>query len=292
MSTNTNENLKPTLGEKIKREFTIGKLLTYVCLCIGAFVMIFPFYWMISSAFKHNYEIVSIPPTFVPESWTYLDNFKIAFDTAPFGQYFINSIIVTVACILCTTFTTILAAFAFSRLRFKGRTVIFSAIVAFMMVPFEMLAMVNFTTIVSWKLNNTLIALIIPFTTSIYYTMILKGFFDSIPDSLYYSARIDGASNWKYLWKIMVPIAKPSLSTIIMLNALTCWNSFFWPKLTITKTAVRTLPFGLYAFMSEGGTEYGPYMAAATIVVVPMIVLYLFARKYIVNGVARGGIKG
>ena len=285
-------NEKVSLLTKIKRNVTVGKVLTYIFLTIGALVMVWPFYWMISSAFKSQLEIVSFPPAFVPNSWAYLENFKSAFLKAPFATYFFNSIVVTVACVACTSFTTILAAFAFSRLNFKGRDLIFSLLLSFMMVPFEMIAMTNTTTITQLGLNNSLLGLIVPFTTSIYYTFILRNFFISIPDSLYYSARIDGASNWEYLWKIMVPIAKPSLFTIILLNALTCWNSFFWPRIIITSAEYRTLPFGLYAFMSEGGTEYGPYMAAATIVVVPMILLFLFARKYIVNGVARGGLKG
>ncbi|MBR3841006.1 MAG: carbohydrate ABC transporter permease [Erysipelotrichales bacterium] len=285
-------NEKVSLLTRIKRNVTLGKVLTYVFLAIGALVMVWPFYWMISSAFKTQLEIVSFPPAFVPNSWAYLENFKIAFVKAPFAKYFFNSIVVTIACVACTTFTTILASFAFSRLNFKGRDLIFSLLLSFMMVPFEMVAMTNTTTITQFGLNNSLLGLIVPFTTSIYYTFILRNFFVSIPDSLYYSARIDGASNWQYLWKIMVPIAKPSLFTIILLNALTCWNSFFWPRIIITSAENRTLPFGLYAFMSEGGTEYGPYMAAATIVVVPMIALFLVARKYIVNGVARGGLKG
>lgn len=283
---------KTSLWTRIKRNLTIGKVLTYIFLTIGALIMFWPFFWMISSAFKTASEIVAFPPKFIPNSWTYFENFKDAFAKAPFAKYFFNSVIVTVACVAATTFTTILAAFAFSRLKFKGRDVIFSLLLSFMMVPFEMLAMTNTTTIIQLGLNNSLWGLIIPFTTSIYYTFILRNFFISIPDSLYYSARIDGATNWQYLWKIMVPIAKPSLFTIILLNALTCWNSFFWPRIIITSAEYRTLPFGLYAFMSEGGTEYGPYMAAATIVVVPMIILFLFARKYIVNGVARGGLKG
>lgn len=286
------KNVKPSLMTRIKREVTPGKVLVYFFLTVGALVMIWPFFWMISSAFKTSVEITSFPPVLWPNDWTNLDNFIYAFKVAPFFKYFINSVFVTIVCVACTTFTTILASFAFSRLKFKGRDVIFTLLLSCMMIPFEMLAMTNVTTIVQLDLYNKILALIVPFTTSIYYTFILRNFFISIPDSLYYSARIDGASNWKYLWKIMVPIAKPSLYTIILLNALTCWNSFFWPSIIISTPENRTLPFGLYTFMSEGGTEFGPYMAAATIVVVPMILLFLFARKYIVNGVARGGLKG
>ena len=161
-----------------------------------------------------------------------------------------------------------------------------------MMVPFEMLIITNYRTVVQWKIHDTLWALIIPFMSSIFYTYILKNFFDTVPDSLYQAARVDGCSDWKYLWRVMVPIAKPSLVTIILLNAIASWNSFLWPMLATSSATVRTLPFGLYNFVTEGGARNEVMMAAATIVVLPMLILFLFARKYIVNGVARGGLKG
>ena len=169
---------------------------------------------------------------------------------------------------------------------------IFSLLLSLMMVPFEMLVITNYQTVTKWGLVDKLPVLIIPFATSIFYTYILKGFFDSIPDSLYYSARIDGASNWKYLWRVMVPMAKSSLATIILLNAIATWNSFLWPMIATNSKVVRTLPFGLYAFMTEGGQRNDRMMAASTIVVIPMIIIFLFARKYIISGMSRGGIKG
>ena len=161
---------------------------------------------------------------------------------APFAKYFFNSVFVMVCSVGLTTFTTILAAFAFSRLRFPGRKLIFSLLLSLMMIPFEMLIITNYSTIVDLGLWDTLIALILPFTSSIFYTYILKGFFDSVSDSLYWSARIDGSSNWRYLWKVMVPMARPSLTTIILLNALASWNSFMWPMYVISSKENRTLP--------------------------------------------------
>jgi multiple sugar transport system permease protein len=161
-----------------------------------------------------------------------------------------------------------------------------------MMVPFEMIVITNYATISKLKLIDTLVGLIIPFTSSIFYTYILRNFFLSIPDSLYYSARVDGASNWNYLWRVMVPIAKPALFTIALLNAILSWNAFFWPYLIVNSKLNRTLPLGLYAFITDGGVRYERLMAAATIVVIPIIILFLFARKNIVAGVARGGLKG
>ncbi|MEA4912638.1 MAG: carbohydrate ABC transporter permease [Oscillospiraceae bacterium] len=276
---------------KIKTAERIKKTVLYVLLGVGALIMIFPFFWMILSSLKTAAEVNSTPPTFWPATPT-IENYFFAFKTAPFARYFLNSLFVTIACVTLTMFTTILAAFAFSRLKFPGRDVLFSALLSLMMIPFEMLIISNYTTMVDWGLIDTLAALIIPFTSSIFYTYILRNFFLSIPDSLYYSARIDGASNWDYLWRVMVPIAKPSLVTIGLLDAITCWNSFLWSVLVINSTENRTLPFGLFAFTTEGGIRYERLMAAATIVVLPMILLFLFARKSIVTGVSKGGLKG
>ncbi len=266
--------------------------LWYVLLTLGMCVMVFPFYWMISSAFKTSAEMSIFPPTMAPRNWLNFENFRIAFETAPFARYFLNSVITTASSVAITSFTTILAAFAFSRLKFPGREVIFSLMLSMMMVPFEMLVITNYQTIVKVGLNNTLYALVLPFISSIFYTYILRNFFQTIPDGLYWSARVDGCTNWRYLWKVMVAIARPSLVTIMLLNGLASWNSFMWPLLVIKTDAHRTLPFGLYTFTTEVGSNNELLMAASTVVVLPMILLFLFTRKQIINGVARGGIKG
>ena len=273
------------------RKIPVTRILIYLFLIIGAVTMIFPFYWMFSSALKTASETASFPPVWFPSSLQF-SNFSKAWSYAPFGKYFINSLVVTISSVTLTMITTILAAFAFSRLKWKGRDTVFTLTLALMMVPFEMLVITNFQTIAKIGLSDNIIALIIPFTSSIFYTYILRNFFLSIPDSLYYSARIDGASNWQYLWRIMVPIAKPSIVTIVLLNAIVSWNSFMWPLLVINSKTNRTLPLGLYAFITEAGTHFELLMAASTIIVIPVIILFLIARKNIVNGVARGGIKG
>lgn len=283
----------------------IKKLLIYFFLILGALIMIFPFYWMFSSSFKTAAEYNSFPPKWIPGNWLNFENFINAFartsrvtmfgktfEAPSFLWYFINSTVVTLACAALTGVVTILGAFGFSRLKFPGRTFVFSLLVAFMMVPFEMLIITNYQTVTKLHLVDTLPVLIVPFMTSIFYTIILKGFFDTIPDSLYYSARIDGASNWLYLWRVMVPIAKPSLVTIMMLNAIASWNSFLWPTLVINSDRNRTVPLGLFSFMSEAGSDPKLQLAASTVSILPMVILFLFARRYIVNGVARGGLKG
>lgn len=270
----------------------LAKTLLYTLLVIGAVIMVFPFYWMLSSSVKIRQEVMLFPPSFAPSNWLNFENYRLAFNTAPFARYFMNSIIVCFFSVLIVTVTTILASFAFSRLQFPGRELIFSALLSMMMLPFEMLVITNYSTVIRLGFNDSLPALVFPFISSIFYTYIMRNFFMSIPDSLYWSARVDGCSNWRYLWKVMVPIARPSLVTVVLLNALASWNSFMWPLLVIKSTNNRTLPFGLYVFTTEGGSYQELIMAASTIVVLPMIILFLFCRKQILNGVARGGIKG
>ena len=270
----------------------LAKVLLYTLLVLGAVIMVFPFYWMLSSSLKTRLEVSLFPPQFAPSKWLNIENYRLAFNTAPFAQYFLNSIIVCFFSVLIVTTTTILAAFAFSRLKFPGKELIFTALLSMMMLPFEMLVITNYSTVIKLGFNDSLPALIFPFISSIFYTYIMRNFFSSISDSLYWSARVDGCSNWRYLWKVMVPIGRPSLVTVVLLNALASWNSFMWPLLVIKSTPNRTLPFGLYAFTTEAGSYQELIMAASTIVVLPMIILFLFCRKQILNGVARGGLKG
>ena len=269
----------------------IHNIFLYLILTIASLIMIFPFIWMLLGAFKTHAEIIQNPPNFFPSTFSFI-NFKKAFSMAPFGKYFLNSLIVMMVNTLLTAITSIFGAFVFSRLKFPGKDVLFSILLSLMMIPFEMLIITNYTTIVKMKLYNTLPALILPFISSIFYTYILRNFFDTVPQSLYYSARIDGASNWKFLWRILVPMAKPSLFTIILLNALSSWNSFMWPLYITSDSRSRTLPYGLQVFTSEAGSFPEYLMAASTIIVLPMIILFLFARKYIISGVVRGGLKG
>ncbi len=267
------------------------KFLAYFFLILGSLVMVFPFLWMIICSFKTHAEVIKFPPTFWPSHFSF-ENYTKAFSKAPFGKYFINSVIVMILSVLTTTTTAILGAFAFSKMKFPGKHIIFSVLLSLMMIPFEMLIITNYTTIVKLNLYNTIPALVMPFIANIFYTYILKNFFDTVSDSLYYSARIDGASNWLYLWRVLVPIAKPSLFTIILLNALSSWNSFMWPLYVTSDAKARTLPYGLQVFTTEAASLNELLMAASTIVVLPMILLFVIARKYIVNGVSTGGLKG
>ena len=273
------------LSDKMK------KFSQYFILFIGAGIMFLPFFWMINSSFKTEKELLSFS-SFFPSKLLF-ENFTQAWKMGDFVKYFRNSVFVTVVCVGLTMFVTILAAYGFSKLRFPGRDLVFGILVSMMMIPYEMLMLTNYETIRHMHLFGKIWSLIVPFTSSIFYTYILRNFFLSVPDSLYQSARIDGASDWQYLWQVMVPMAKPSLVTIALLDAITCWNSFMWTMLMSSGNRnIRTLPYGLTAFTSEAGVHYNLWMAGATIVVIPMIILFLFCRKSIVTGVSRGGLKG
>lgn len=289
--------LKEKINEFIKdlKLMTISDILfaiiKYIFLFIGGLIMFLPFFWMISSSFKTEKELIAFE-SLLPIH-PILDNFSEAYKLAPFLDYFINSVFVTIVCVTLTMFVTILAAYGFSKLRFRGRDTIFGLFISLMMIPYEMLMITNYTTIQKIGLFGSIWSLIIPFTSSIFYTFILRNFFKTVPDSLYHSAKIDGASDWRYLWEVMVPISKPTLVTIGLLDAITCWNSFTWTMLmSSSNPAIRTLPYGLTVFTSEAGVHYNLWMAGATIVVMPMIILFMFCRKQIITGVSRGGLKG
>lgn len=275
----------------MKNRQWIVKLISYTFLSAGAVLMVLPFYWMIITAFKTPEQVTQMPPVWWPSSLL-LDNFKYVLGSGEFARYIFNSMFVTVVSVSLTVVVTILTAFAFSRLNFPGRDIIFSMFLGFMMVPFELLAITNYTTIVKLHQIDTYQALIIPYVANILYIFILRNFFLEIPDSLYHAARVDGASNGRYLWRVMVPIAKPAIITIVLLNSIDSWNSFLWPMLVTNESKMRTVTVGLTSFVQAAGIRYERLMAAAFIVVIPMVILFFFARKYIVTAVAQGGIKG
>lgn len=267
------------------------KIISYVMLSVGAVMMVLPFYWMIITAFKTPEQVAQMPPVWWPTGFL-LDNFWYVLGSGEFARYIFNSLLVTTVSVSLTVLVSILTAFAFSRLKFPGRDIVFSLFLGFMMVPFELLAITNYTTMVMLHQIDTYQALIVPYMANILYIFILRNFFMEIPDSLYYAARVDGASNRKYLWRVMVPIAKPAIITIVLLNSIDSWNSFLWPMLVTNESKMRTVTVGLTSFVQAAGIRYERLMAAAFIVVIPMVVLFFFARKYIVTAVAQGGIKG
>lgn len=272
-----------------KNNFRVA--IKYFLLVIFAIITVFPFYWMISSSLKSGFEVIQTPPTMLPENvmWS---NYSTAFSMAPFGRYFINTIIVTVLSIVSTVVISILSAFAFSHLEFKGRDLIFSIFIASMMIPGEVLIVNNFKTISNLGMIDTYTSLFIPYAASVLYIYILREFFLTVPKPLYYAAKIDGAGDWKFLWKVLVPIAKPSIITISILVGINSWNAFLWPLLVTNNENMRVLATGLTAFQSDAGNQYELLMAASSIITVPIVGVYVFLHKKIMNGISLGGTKG
>lgn len=274
----------------LARKITKAAVL-YVLLTVGALLMVFPFGWMLLSVLKTPAEIAQLPPTFWPEHAT-LDNFFRVFEIVPFGRYLLNSVGIALVSVVLAQVTSILAAFAFSVLRFRGSDTVFAILVATMVVPFELLIITNYSTISGLKLIDTMPGLVLPFLVSIFYTFIIRNTFRSIPEGVYWSARIDGASNWQYLWTVLVPMSSSTIITTSLLNVITSWNAFLWPLLVVNSPENRTLPLGLFAFITDGGVRYELLMAASTLAVLPMLLLFVFASNQIIQGVARGGLKG
>ncbi len=272
-----------------KNNFRVA--IKYFLLVIFAIITVFPFYWMISSSLKSGFEVIQTPPTMLPENvmWS---NYSTAFSMAPFGRYFINTIIVTALSIISTVVISILSAFAFSHLEFKGRDLIFSIFIASMMIPGEVLIVNNFKTISNLGMIDTYTSLFIPYAASVLYIYMLREFFLTVPKPLYYAAKIDGAGDWKFLWKVLVPIAKPSIITISILVGINSWNAFLWPLLVTNNENMRVLATGLTAFQSDAGNQYELLMAASSIITVPIVGVYVFLHKKIMNGISLGGTKG
>lgn len=274
-----------------KKRSTPFDFLVYLIILAGAVIMLVPFLWMLSTAFKTQAESIRIPPIWIPRVF-HFENFISAWQAAPFAIYMINSLFVTFATTALQLFTSILAAFGFSKLRFKGKNLIFVILLATMMVPGEMLIIPNYVTLSKFHMINTYWALIIPWIASFFSVFALRQSFMSVPDTIYYSAKIDGSSDWRFLWHILVPMSRSSIVAITMLQVIGSWNSFMWPLIVTNSDSLRTLPVGLQAFMTESGIEYPQLMAATTFVILPMALLYLFLQKYIIAGISRSGLKG
>lgn len=268
-----------------------ANILKYAVLLIGAFFTLLPFLWMISSSFKTPAEIIRIPPVLVPAELQW-QNYVEAWTAAPFGRYLINTIIITVFTTIGVLITSVLSAFAFSRLKFPGKDLVFSLFMATLMIPGEMLIITNFLTITKLHWIDTYQAMIVPWVSNVFYIYLLTQFFLQVPDALYLAAKVDKCSDLKFMLRIMVPMNKSAITTIAILNIIGSWNSFLWPLLVTNSQEMRVLSNGLIRFQTEAGTDYELIMAASCILVVPIILVFLFLRKYVLEGVAFNGVKG
>ena len=269
----------------------ISKVLVYIVLVIGAFIVLFPFFWMIMTSLKTLPETMQVPPKILPNEFMW-NNYQKASEMAPFGRYFLNSIFVSSMSTIFVLITTILAAFSFSKYEFKGKNFIFTVLLATLMIPGDVLLVTNFATINALGLYDTSIAMFLPFIGSIFYIFLVRQFFISIPNELYLTSKVDGCSDFRYLMKILIPVSKPILITVGLLNTIVSWNSFMWPLLVTSSVETRTLPIGLLQFTTDAGTQYNLLMAASAMIILPMVILFLVSRKYIVSGLTAGAIKG
>jgi multiple sugar transport system permease protein len=284
--------------KQIKTKHRIGsiikKSLTYIGLTVWAIAVLFPFYWMLQNSFKSfsEYNSESIPK-FLPAVFT-LENYITAFTAVPLGKYLLNTLIFTVSTTVIMLVVITLAAFAFARLDFKGKNLAFTLLLALMMIPNELVIITNFATITELDLRNTFWGLILPSVTSIFYLYLLKENFAQIPDELYLAAQVDGSGDFGYLMKIMVPIASPTIVTVLILKVIECWNSYVWPRLITDDEAYFLVSNGIQTIRESGfGRENVPAMMAAVVVIsVPLIVLFLVFKDRIMEGVSRGGTKG
>jgi len=267
--------------------------LTYAFLIVMALIVLFPFYWMLISSVKSLDEYRMSTPTFWPQV-ILLTNYVDAFTTASLGRLFANTLLVGLVSTILSLFITIVTAFAFARLEFKGKNLLFAGLLATMMIPGELFTITNYSTVTTFGWINTYTVLIVPFLVSVFYIYLLRQNFLQVPNELYLAAKVDGTSDWKFLWKVMVPLSLPTLISITILKMMGAWNSYIWPRLVANDEAHRLITNGLRNAFTEtsGDVNYPVQMAAVTIVSIPLFLVFVFLRKYIMSGVSRSGIKG
>ena len=280
-------------GRALRRK-RILRLLTYLLLGVWAVVVLFPFYWMLLTSVKdygaYNAEHI---PTFFTLSPT-LQNYRDAFTSVPLGRYLLNTVFFAVVTTALMVVVITLSAYAFARMEFRGKNLLFTLFLSLMMIPTELVVITNYATITGLELRNTFTGLILPSVTSVFYIYLLKENFEQVPDELYRAAKVDGTSDFKYLWKVMLPICRPTVVTIVILKVIECWNSYVWPRLITDDENYFLVSNGIQAIRENGfGRENIPAMMAAVVVIsVPLILLFFLFRKKIMAGVSRGGIKG
>lgn len=284
----------PAVERRARRKGRAGKIATYALLSLWALIVLFPFYWMLLTSVKsygaYNSEYI---PKFYAAAPT-LENYVEAFTAVDLGRYLLNTLIFTLATTAIMLVVITLAAYAFARLKFRGKNLAFTLFLALMMIPNELVIITNFVTVTNLELRNTFLGLILPSVTSVFYIYLLRENFAQVSDTLYYAARVDGASDLKYLFRVLIPICKPTLVTIVILKVIECWNSYVWPRLITDDPRYFLVSNGIQEIRENGfGRENIPAMMAAVVVIsVPLIALFLIFRKKIMAGVSMGGIKG
>ena len=282
------------LEKSAKRRNITKNTVIYTLLTLWGMIVLFPFYWMTLTSVKSygSYNAENVPSFFTLSPT--LDNYVNAFTNVSLGKYLLNTLIFTVITTAVMVVVITLAAFAFSRMQFKGKNLVFTLFLSLMMIPNELVIITNFTTITNFNMRNTFAGLILPSVMSVFYVYLLKENFSQVPDELYYAAKVDGTSDLKYLIKVMIPICKPTLITITILKVIECWNSYVWPRLVTDNQDYYLVSNGIQELRENGqGRENVPLMMAAVVIIsIPLIAIFLVFRKKIMAGVARGGMKG
>lgn len=291
-----------TIQRRQKVTNVASTVILYIVIIALALFMIFPFYWMLITSLKSNNEVIQPTQTFYPNivMWS---NYVYIFQYFDFGEYMLNTIVVAAVSTLGTLITTIFAGYAFGRLKFKGREALFMIFLTTMMIPGEMMVISNYITVASFGWIGTgqtrleaYAAMIVPFWISVFYIYLLRQNIKQIPNELYLSSKVDGKSDWSFLWKVVVPLVMPTLISITILKFMGTWNSYVWPNLVTNDPSYRLISNGLrgstFTDSDTGITSYGYQMAATVLVTVPLFLLFVVFRKYIMRGVGRAGIKG
>ncbi|MDO4422630.1 MAG: carbohydrate ABC transporter permease [Eubacteriales bacterium] len=272
----------------------IFKTLMYIFLAFWGVVVLFPFYWMVLSSIKSYASYMGERlPRFIATDPTF-ENYINAFTQVPLAKYFLNTLIFTLITTALMMLVIVFAAYAFARLDFKGKSLLFIGFLALMMIPNELVIITNFVTITNMNLRNTFLGLILPSVTSVFYIYLLKENFEQVPDELYYAAKVDGTSDLKYLFKVMIPVCRPTIITVIILKVIECWNSYVWPRLITDDANYFLVSNGIQEIRENGfGRDNIPAMMAAVVAVsLPLIILFLIFRNKIMEGVSREGTKG
>lgn len=269
---------------------TMKKFWIYLLLIVGAALFMLPFYWMITTSLKPAVEAVRFPPTWIPMN-PRPENYLDAFQSAPFGRYFLNTVFIAITTTLGVLITSSLAGYAFARMQFRGRETVFLLFLAMMMVPMPVYIIPGYLILASFGWLDSYYALIIPWIVNIFAIFLLRQHFRSIPRALYDAAIIDGCSELGFLWRIAVPLARPAIVTISIFSLLASWNSFVWPLVMTNRDIIRPVQVGLAYFIQEQSTNYTLLSAASTLVILPVVVLFFFFQRQIIESHMKSGIK-
>jgi multiple sugar transport system permease protein len=281
----------PTAAVHVRRS-PVGRTAIHVVLALGALCSFFPFYWMVVTSFKSNNEAIASPPTWIPRQW-HPENYVLAFNAAPFARYFFNTMVVATCSVVGVLVVSSLAAYAFARMEFHGKNVLFTLFLTTLMIPAEATLIPNFVIITKWLgWYDTYQAQFVLGLGSVFAIFLLRQFFMGVPKELEDAAMIDGCSRLRFLWSVIVPLSTPALLTLGLLTFLGSWNAFQWPLIVTRSSEMRPIQVGLSVFSSDAGSRYAELMAASTMVILPTVVVFVVAQRYLVEGISRTGLKG